>query len=171
LLEQHTASSSAELDFTTWYSSAYDEYEIHLIDVVPASNNVAPELQFSTDGGSTYDTSGIYYSVRDYRGITVSDNGTTQYGGQGQIYLGGNDLGNTAANGGLSGVVHLFNPQSAVTYKRVIFDLAYGSYNGDIYHSTGAGVYKSATAVNALRILFSSGNIASGTIRVYGLAK
>ena len=32
-------------------------------------------------------------------------------------------------------------------------------------------VYNNASAVNAVRFLFSSGNITSGTIRVYGIAK
>jgi len=33
------------------------------------------------------------------------------------------------------------------------------------------GIYLSTTAVNALRFLFSSGNIASGVVRMYGVAK
>jgi hypothetical protein len=40
---------------------------------------------------------------------------------------------------------------------------------GMVYRITGQGTYLSTTAINAFRVLYSSGNIASGTVRVYGL--
>jgi|ERR1035437_284505 hypothetical protein len=171
LLEQHIASSSATLDFTACITSIYDEYEIHLIDVLPATNNVTGELQFSTDGGSTYDSSSIYSSERDYRGLTLSDGGYTQFGNVSGIWLGGTDVGNTTVWGGLSGKIWLYNPASTDTYKRVLYELSYGNNAPNSYRMTGAGIYKSTDAVNALRILFSTGNIVSGIVRVYGVAK
>jgi hypothetical protein len=35
----------------------------------------------------------------------------------------------------------------------------------------GYGAYLNTTAVNAFRVLAGSGNLASGTVRVYGIAK
>ena len=37
ILESHTASNSAELDFTTWYSSSYDVYQIEIINILPST--------------------------------------------------------------------------------------------------------------------------------------
>ena len=45
------------------------------------------------------------------------------------------------------------------------------SGDGNSYHYTGGLNWATTTAYNALRFAFSSGNIASGTIRVYGIAK
>ena len=60
LLEEHTASSSASLAFTSWYSASYDEYMIEFVNVIPATNNVGLAVNFSVNGGSSYDTSTIY---------------------------------------------------------------------------------------------------------------
>jgi hypothetical protein len=44
------------------------------------------------------------------------------------------------------------------------------SGDSNTYRYTGMGNYHVSTGVNAFRVLFSSGNIASGIVRVYGVA-
>ena len=61
LLEQHTASASASLNFTTAITSAYDDYVFKLVGLVPATNNQDIEVRFSTDGGSTWITGTAFY--------------------------------------------------------------------------------------------------------------
>jgi hypothetical protein len=54
----------------------------------------------------------------------------------------------------------------------MLFDLLQtNSGDGNRYEYRGGGEHRTAEAIDALRFAFSSGNIASGTIRVYGLAK
>jgi hypothetical protein len=173
LLEQHTASSSATLDFTTAITSTYDEYRIEMIGIVPATNGAVLSLRCSTDGGSTYDTSAIY----DYAEIHTAWGSTlTSIGASSQTSIpifsdgAGSALLNTATPA-LVGSMNLFQPGSTTNYRYFITN-GNGIYtNGGRYAFTHNAVYRSTTAVNAFRFSMSSGNIASGTIRVYGLAK
>lgn len=169
LVEQHTASSSATLDFTTGITSAFDEYEIHFINVIPASNAVSMGLQCSTDGGANYDaTNGRYPSPGSFwyaaAGQTFSNASTTYF----TIVI---NLSNDAAHG-LSGVYRITNPLST-TYKKLIVGthVNYDSGLSAVIGWNRMGEYNQAVAVNAIRFLMSSGNIASGTIRIYGVSK
>jgi hypothetical protein len=170
LLEQHTASTSATLDFTTAISATYDEYQIEFVNVIPASNNVALYMRMSTNGGSSYDTSSIYDFTAGYAysgGVGVGASATNSD----RITL--IDAVGNSSNYGVRGSIRLFSPGSTALYKSVLGQLMRddASALGIVLITGVGGVYKSATAVNALRFLYSSGNIASGTIRVYGVAK
>jgi len=65
----------------------------------------------------------------------------------------------------------IYDPLSASNYKFVT-GTGVGHYSGNSfrYVFTVGGVYRNTTAVNAFRLIMSSGNIASGTVRVYGVA-
>src|SRR5271165_3582301 len=56
LVEEHTAASSAALNFTTCLTATYDDYDIEFVSLLPASGSNDVMLQVSTNGGSTYDT-------------------------------------------------------------------------------------------------------------------
>jgi hypothetical protein len=169
LLEQHVASSSASLDFTTAISSTYDDYLIEFIDVLPATNNVTLNMQLSIDGGSSYDTTSGHYAwnIQDF------DNSGASYGGStSDTKIGVQKLGtsNTANNGGICGQLLFHNPGSAI-YKKLEYRISFWFQGGELLSSQGSGIYLQTTAVNAFQFLFSSGNMAGGTIRVYGIAK
>ena len=167
LLEQHAASSSATLDFTTCISATYDEYVIEGVSLVAASNAVNLILQFSADGGGTWLSGATYqwfYSyLRAGSGI-VSANPDTS------LHL-ANAVSN-AANTSVLFTARLFNPLGGL-YTMFMFDAIEPNSgdSGNAYRYNGFGQYSATTALNALRFAFSSGNIASGTIRVYGIAK
>jgi len=172
LLEEHTASASATLDFTAWYSASYDTYVIEFVNLVQATSGSSPTLRFSTNAGSTYD-SGTNYKWQEevmYTGSTAniypagSDADTSIHFGTGPSSTG---------NMGTSGTLKLFDPGSASKYK-ILTSMFCGEDNNHTANfetGTGGGVYWSLTAVNAFRILFSAGNITSGAVRVYGIAK
>lgn len=171
LLEQHTASNSTELAFTTAITATYDEYLFEILNLVPVTNGVDLNIQMSTDGGSTYDATAKYgfalIVVRE-----AASAGTSSLGSAGSIPLNypGGYVSNSAYYGA-SGTMRLFNPGSTALYKAVILDTFSfdGSYRNRLI---GQGNYQVATpAVNALRFFFSSGNISSGTVRCYGIAK
>src|SRR5665647_2787882 len=61
LLEQHTASNTASLDFTACITSAYDEYLIEFVNVVPATSNNMANLLCGV--GGSYDTGSNYSSL------------------------------------------------------------------------------------------------------------
>jgi hypothetical protein len=175
LLEQHTASSSAELDFTTAITSTYDEYMIEVLHLVPATNGVSIGLQFSTDGGSTYDSTSGHYASQAWRWIAsaAGAGGSTSTTGIGIDGGGGVDsVSNAASQGGLSGTYRLFDPGSSSIYKHLVGSTTFYNSGSAQYDAAAlGGQYLQTTAVNAFRIYATSGNLASGTVRVYGIAK
>jgi hypothetical protein len=168
LLEQHVAAASAVLDFTTCISALYDEYLIELIHVLPATAAANLLLRVSTDGGATYDATANYYTAlavcSNTAGVAVVQ---VNAGTSSQIFAA---VDNTAFAGGVAGFLRLFDPLSAIV--RCMFKVAVlCARAGDAATGEGMTLWNVATAVNAFRFLFSAGNIASGTIRVYGIAK
>ena len=170
LLEEHTASSSATLDFTSWYNAAYDDYVIKFINLIPATNAVNLEMLMSTNGGSSYDT-GSNYAYANWRWIFNSQaaSGSTSDTKMLVDGSGPDTLSNTVANGGVCGSLELFGPANTSSDKLIRGQNSYVTSGGAFEGATIMAIYKSTSAVNACRFLFSSGNIASGIIRVYGL--
>lgn len=171
LVEQHTASTSATLDFTTCISSTYDDYVIDLVNFLPATSAVNLLMRVSTDGGATYDSGTNYNS----NALQFLSGGTgTSGGGSGQTSF-AVAAGISVASGqpGVSGRLNFFNPGSSTQRKNLTGQVSFSDVNGDprLLGNAVAFQYQSNTAVNAFRFLMSSGNIASGTIRCYGLSK
>jgi hypothetical protein len=169
LLQTQTASSSASLSFTSSISSTYDNYLVEFINVLPATDGATLFLRMSTDGGSTY-VSTSSYSYLAYR----FDSGSAGAGGSTSataiVFAETNGIGSSSAFG-LVGSATMFNPGSSSLHKPVSGEVYFRSAAGTRIKHTMAGAFESNTAVNAFQFLMSSGNIASGTIRVYGLAK
>ncbi len=174
LLETHSASSSASLDFTTCFSSSYDKYKFEIVSILPATASVNFWIRYSTDGGSTYNT-GSNYAWSGTRQSTVPDTVATGSNSDTAVSLtvdgtsGGSILNGTAA---YSGSLTLYDPLNASLFKNMIWT-ATGAFNASFNASnlTASGWFKTATAVNAVRFVMRSGNIASGTIYCYGAAK
>ena len=178
-LKELTASASASLDFTARtdgtaiIQSDFDSYLIILLSVIPATNAVTMLFRVSTDGGSTYD-SGNNYSYSAFRwsstGSVVS--GATPAAPTSSILLSAGDTLSNNSNYGMCGEILLINPGSAI-YKRILGNnlAIHNSANSTNVTANIAGTYQSATAINAFRFITSSGNITSGVIRVYGIAK
>jgi hypothetical protein len=172
LLEQHTASSSASLSFTSWYSSLYDVYVVELVNLIPATNAVNCYMRMSTNGGSTYDA-GTNYNNGSWR---YSSGGGAAGGGNGQNQFDIDGLTtadhiSNSANYGLCGTLHLYSPGSTALYKQIRGEVTMlETAAGLMANCILVGAYAVTTAVNAFQILMSSGNIASGTVRIYGIA-
>ena len=75
----------------------------------------------------------------------------------------------TTSNYSSSGKYTFYVPAGA-QYKDIIGLGAVHTGTG-AESQTAVGVYRSTTAVDAFRIQMTSGNITSGTIRVYGVVK
>lgn len=169
LISSSTASSSSEITFTG-LSSTYNTYMISMQGVVPGTDNVALYFQTSTDNGSTYDSGASDYQWNyNVWSSGVGDNeGDTS---DSKIAIAGQSSGEelgTAAGETLSGTIFIFNP-SATTYTKFI---STGNYHDDttsISGYTGGGFRESAADVDAVRLYMSSGNIASGTFKLYGM--
>jgi len=167
LLESHSASGSATLDFTAAFTSTYDTYVVELQQLVgSAAANL--QLRYSTDGGATYDSGsnykwvGTYYNAAGATGVSNSNSATAC------VLIGIVKAAST--NGGASGRIEIAHPLGSA-YKSYVGQITVAHNDGNYYGFTVAGWYLQTTAVNAVRFLFDSGTIASGTIRIYGVAK
>jgi len=169
LLEQHTASSSAQLDFTTFISSTYDDYLIEGVDLALATSGANLLLEVGTGGGPTYDTGNTYEwssHGQSSDGVARNDSGST---GLAEIF---HSMSNNAGYGHGSFKLQATNLQS--TAHRKVFQGTGQFVNAapaNVFSVLGISWSTTATAVTALRFIASSGNIASGTIRIYGVAK
>lgn len=168
LLEQYTASSSASLNFTTCISATYDEYMIEFVGVILATDGADFRMRMSTDGGSSYDSGNNYAWAANQTAPAFT--GPIGANTAAFIVL-FNAFDTTVSQSSMSGSWKLFNTGSTALYKGVVGQMSAWKNDGNFFNNTGAGFYKITTAVNAFQFLSSSGNIASGTIRVYGVAK
>lgn len=169
LLEQHTAAASASLNFAASISATYDEYLIEFLNVLPATNTTKLFMRMSTNAGATYDA-GANYSFAALSSNRFATSTTGADSGAAQIQLMNSSADNTVATGGICGSLRLFSPGSPTQHKGVRASLMFVT-SGTLESCESSGFYRSLTAVNAFQFLMSAGNIASGTIRVYGVAK
>lgn len=175
LLEEHTASASAEVDFTTCITATYTEYQIFVDNAIPTTNADSILMQFSTNGGSTYDTGANYNWSMHWTGSAASSDNSLFVNPDNQINLNGTTVtvSNLAANGGVQSRITLFNPGSATADKGVLYNTR-AAFSGSTnwYQITAQGTYAITTAVNAFRFKPTGSNtIASGSFRCYGMAK
>lgn len=166
LLATVTASSSATVDFTSNINSTYKVYLVELIDVVPVTNSVDLWLRVSEDG-STFVTTGYSWSG-DWSSSTGSSNADGT-GSDSKFKLNGtsDSISNT---GSLNGWVKFYNPAGTSLSK---FFLGQVGYSGAAIHDnhTWSGNYNNTTnAIVGIRFLMSTGNISSGTFKLYGLS-
>lgn len=177
LISSTTASTSATIDFTSGIDSIYDEYEIHLVNVIPATDDVNLWMRTDADAGASFDASDYLYS-----GTGTSSAGTTlNYSPgtvQAQIVINSTATGGSLDNGagsGLCGVIKLFTPASTAVRKKFQWQVSYQNNEAGANHIanvSGSGAYTGTTAlINAVRFLMSTGNIASGSFYLYGIKK
>lgn len=169
-ISSQDASASATLDFTGFDASSYDSYVFILQNIIPASSSQSLLMRTSTDGGSTYDSGSGNYEWAQHGMINSGAHAQDNISGQTSIKITG-DQANTyvSTTAGVSGRVEVLGPHLS-QYTMVNAGLSYLNNNGNrpaIINT--AGHRESAADVDAVRFLFSSGNIASGTITMYGL--
>ena len=76
----------------------------------------------------------------------------------------------SAADEGCSGFLHLFDPSNTTFVKHFISKVTIYGSNPQSQITYGAGYGNTTSAVNAVRFNMESGNIASGTIKLYGVS-
>jgi hypothetical protein len=159
-------SNDATVEFTGFNSALYDSYEFVLSHVLPASDNTFLYMRTSSNGGTSYDSNNSNYTTANsYDAYNTGNRGganTTNV-----MVLAPTGVGTASGEQGVSGVVELFSPH---TTKRTYLssDMVYEGSDGKHYRTTGVGARLSDAVVNGIRFYYSSGNLASGTITMYG---
>jgi len=150
-------SNAASVVFTQFDATKYDHYQFWLQNVIPVTDAVRFLGQTSTDGGSSYSTTNGDYHSND---------GSSDATG---IDLSGTNVGSDTNEFGLNGMFNLFAPHST-NFTAGIFTGMLGYTNTDNYARNHGGTRLSAGDVDAIKFIFSSGNIESGEIVMYGIA-
>ena len=168
-----TASSSASISFTSGIDSTYKEYIFYFVNMHPVTDNVDFRFQANRVSGSGYNetiTSTNFQAYHEENGSSAVLQYRADYDqAQGTAFQ---LLGKTCGNGNdesISGYLHIFNPSSTTFVKHYIArtnTYYYGDITIDLY---SAGYFNVESALDEFQFKFSSGNIDSGQILLFGL--
>lgn len=169
LLATATASNSATINFTG-LTNAYYYYKVIIENLIPATDATELWLRTSTDGGSNYDAGASDYyhysnSTRNGTSATFLDSDDSKIqliGNEGGVLLG------TGTNEKLHGEITIYNPSAAAQCVFTWINTSLCSYPLSFYN-IGRGARVAAADVDAIRFMTSSGNIASGVFKLYGI--
>jgi len=167
-LGQMVASGSTSLAFTSLMSSTYEDYVVSFNHIIPATNSVDFYMVTSTDNGASYGTS--YSSAADTRDTSTT---ITNIGGDAQTTMKIATSQSNSSDQGLCGSLNIFNISNTSGWKNftwLVTGHVTGSTSG-IRRYVGSGCNNNINDIDAIKFAFSSGNITSGTIRLYGVQK
>ena len=177
LLQTQTASSSATIDFTSNIDSTYDSYIFKFINIHPATD--AAEFTFQSDTGTNTNYNQTITSTMFTANHKEDDSetGLSYFSAFDQAQ--GTSFQNLQTNvsndsdNGVNGTLQIFNPSSSVFVKHFIANTQSfqpdGSTRLSHQHFT-AGYFNTTTALTRFQFKFSSGNIDSGVIKLYGIS-
>ena len=174
-----TASSSGTLSFVDGASdvvldSTYKTYIFKLINIHPATNSAELVFNLSADTGSNYNVAKTTTTVQSIH----SEDGTTAA----SLLYDDEDLANGTGFQNLAedvgsdndqsavGELYLFSPSSTTFVKHFISRINYCHASDIAFDFYMAGYANTTSAVDAVQFKFNSGNIDSGTIKLYGIA-
>ena len=161
LIQKQTASTSSSLSFTTGITSTYNNY-LMLFTNITCSNNTSQVLvQISTNGGSSYLSTGYLGGIISvgYNSASWGSNTTVTSG----FYI------NKIAAGSLfmSSTAYLYNLTSGSNYLGCSAETVLGAAAALSIRVLSTS-YDSTATVNALKVVPSAGTF-SGTVTLYGI--
>jgi len=166
-IASYDVSAAADQPITGFDATKFDAYEIEVANLIPATDNVALLIQTSANGGVGYDTNASDYAYSYTTANTVPAQSGAGANGASSIQTAA-AIGSDASEDGISGTIKIHGPHLAKK-TQVTWHLVGELESGEFCSFVGGGVRHSAAAVDAVRLKFSSGNIESGTVTVYGL--
>lgn len=171
-LGTYNPSAAATVDITSKISATYDDYVIVYDNLSPATDGQGLRLQVSLDNGSSWrSTAGDYRYVRRqyYTDATPGGTGSSETNG----YMGLGAVQVEATSGGASGSIWCYGMNNTAARKRFVChgSFTYNTTQAEAYDMFAGAFTVVGSAVNALRLLFDAGNIASGQVVIYGIKK
>lgn len=166
LLQTQTVSGAvAQVDFTSNIDSTYKVYMVEIIGVHPSTDSPQFDLRFFQ--GGTIVTSSIYDSATDNLRSNNTAHNITGLQNYDKIRL-ATDI-DTNSTSPLNLRLFIYDP-SDTTYNTHVSSMSTHQGQSDVvFGSVCAGRIESTTAVDGLRFLFDSGDIETGTFKLYGV--
>lgn len=161
-------SAVSAVDFTSSITSTYEVYQIEIVRLIPSIDAENIHFRISTNGGVSYDSGAGEYNYQLTFGTTTT---SATGNGAAEIRITTFGLGNAASEPGYSGTIKLYNPAGTGTYFHMTHMGAATNGSGNNVSVYGSGRRSTVSAINGIRIYFESGNIQSGIISLYGIAK
>ena len=176
LLATNTLGSpAANISFTSGINSTYKEYVFKIINVHPATNNQRLTVNFR-DGSTAYDATKTttvftaYHTENDNEAAVeyITSQDLAQATGDQPIIVGAISTDNDSSG---CGTLQLFDPSSTTFVKHFIFRGSSVQETGPALASNSfvAGYCNVTAAIDGVQFKFVSGNIDSGTIKMYGI--
>lgn len=162
------ASSSATVDFANNLSATYDNYLVTIENCLPATNDVGFFVQVGTGGGPTYQAT-LYVS----QGMTsVGATLASVAGGTVSIQLvvdaSSRRLANTASRVGQFDIM-VYGANTANDKTITSISNHWVATTLATANSLCSGRWQSSTVITSLRFSMASGNISTGTFKLYGM--
>ena len=176
LISTTTASSSSTISITSGIDSTYPIYLFKFINIHPGTDTGNNRLTFQGDTGTNtnYNQSITSTHFRAYHNEGGSGQGigyrtaTDQANGTSFQPL-GEGIGAGVADESSSGELYIFEPSSSVFVKHFLARTHIYSDNNETVDSFVGGYFNTTTALTRFQFKMSSGNIDSGTIKLYGI--
>ena len=182
LIKTLTASSSATLSFVHGASdvvldSTYPIYVFKFINIHPASDDVKLNVNFR-DGGSSYDATKTTtaFSAGHYENDSATafqyeaSKDLAQSTAVQPVHI--NIFKGSVSDASVCGELLLFNPSSTTFVKHfIVRSVNMGNDGANAFSEDNfiAGYCNTTTAIDGVQFTMDSGNIDSGTIKLYGI--
>ena len=179
LIKTLSISSSATADLVhgnsdVVFNDTYPIYMLKFINMHPVSDGVDIQFQPIKKTKSSY---GVTCTTTFFSIYHAESGGSANLGYRdgGDIASGSGfiELGDEIGNGNdecCCGTMFVFNPYSNEFVKNFIYRGSNAQGNGDyMVEINVSGYFNTTSAIDALRFKFESGNIDSGTIKLYGI--
>jgi hypothetical protein len=178
LIKEQTASSTASISFVhgssdVVFDNTYPIYMFKFISIHPSVDEADFQFNLSTDSGSNYDVTKTSTNYQAYHLENGSSSGlynqlSMDLAQSTSDLILSNDIGNDNDQS-TSGHMIIFNPSDTTFVKHFIIRMnntQFVEYQTDYFV---AGYGNTTSAINAIRFKMASGNIDSGTIKLFGI--
>ena len=176
LLSTQTASNATSVSITSGITSTYGEYIFRFYNIHPATDSTEFSFQVNGAGESGFNETITSTQFRTYHPESGGVGGEVKVSydasrdqAEGTAYQ---ELSAEVGSGNdesLAGELHLFNP-SNTTYAKHFIWRGTACYSGNAnYANWTAGYINTTTAIDEISFMFASGNVESGTIKMWGV--
>ena len=176
LLLSTTISDDASVEFSSSYiTSDFRHYIVELSEIVPATNDTRLRMQMGT--ANSADTGTNYLWITQSTGVSASDTNEFYWASSSSTaYIqvtssSVNEMG-TGTGENFNALLKIYNVNSTSAYKTVGSLDSFPSYGEGEYSVATqflTGTYTNQSAVNYLKFYSSSGNLTSGTAKLWGV--
>ena len=171
LLAEATASASSSLDFTSGITSTYDNYALIFENILLSTNNAELYLRVRRSGQGSFDAGASDYGYiakqMESTSTSITDSDLADDTATAILLL------ENVQTGSATGICGHIYAHALGQSTRALFDWSLTNHrhaSGSEFERTqGAGSRDTATAIDGLRILPSSGTITSGKVYLFGI--